>query len=162
KAKGERRSFTLKAKKVSSDEECLTSESEDEEYAMVVRDFKKFFKRRCRFVRQPMNDKKTFQISETTRTAKVKGSVLDAKTQIILLENVQNHRRTRTKKHSLEVLGVIAVKKMMKRLRTKSVLWLKHQMREKGCASWDRRHNTWGGRGESFGTVPVLLGVKPA
>ncbi|GKF71731.1 hypothetical protein Tco_0207845, partial [Tanacetum coccineum] len=35
----------LKAKKESSDEECLTSRSEDEEYAMTVRDFKKFFKR---------------------------------------------------------------------------------------------------------------------
>ncbi|GJV17837.1 retrovirus-related pol polyprotein from transposon TNT 1-94 [Tanacetum coccineum] len=38
----------LKSKKESSDEESLTSESEDEEYAMVVRDFKKFFKRRGR------------------------------------------------------------------------------------------------------------------
>ncbi|GJV80548.1 retrovirus-related pol polyprotein from transposon TNT 1-94 [Tanacetum coccineum] len=46
KAKGERKSFALKAKKKSSDEECLTSGSEDEEYAMAVRDFKKFFKRR--------------------------------------------------------------------------------------------------------------------
>ncbi|GJZ24213.1 retrovirus-related pol polyprotein from transposon TNT 1-94 [Tanacetum coccineum] len=36
---------------------------EDEEYAMAVRDFKKFFKRRGRFVRQPRNDKKTFQRS---------------------------------------------------------------------------------------------------
>ncbi|GJS99001.1 zf-CCHC domain-containing protein [Tanacetum coccineum] len=51
----------LKAKKESSDEECLTSESKDEEYAMAVRDFKKFFKRRGRFMRQPRNDKKTFQ-----------------------------------------------------------------------------------------------------
>ncbi|GJZ13735.1 hypothetical protein Tco_0548965 [Tanacetum coccineum] len=33
-------------KKESSDEECSTSGSEDEEYAMAVRDFKKFFKRR--------------------------------------------------------------------------------------------------------------------
>ncbi|GKC88009.1 hypothetical protein Tco_1148658, partial [Tanacetum coccineum] len=41
KAKGERRSLTLKAKKESSDEECSTSGSEDEEYAMAVRDFKK-------------------------------------------------------------------------------------------------------------------------
>ncbi|GJT18524.1 retrovirus-related pol polyprotein from transposon TNT 1-94 [Tanacetum coccineum] len=49
------------AKKKSSDEECLTSESEDEEYAMAVKDFKKFFKRRGRFVRQPRNDKKMFQ-----------------------------------------------------------------------------------------------------
>nr|GEX13242.1 zf-CCHC domain-containing protein/UBN2 domain-containing protein [Tanacetum cinerariifolium] len=46
KAKGERKSLALKAKKESSDEECLTSRSEDEEYTMAVRDFKKFFKRR--------------------------------------------------------------------------------------------------------------------
>ncbi|GJR21617.1 retrovirus-related pol polyprotein from transposon TNT 1-94 [Tanacetum coccineum] len=63
KAKGERGSLALKDKKESSDEECSTSESEDEEYAMAVRDFKKFFKRRGRFVRQPQNDKKTFQRS---------------------------------------------------------------------------------------------------
>ncbi|GKF01691.1 hypothetical protein Tco_0028614, partial [Tanacetum coccineum] len=43
----------LKAKKESSDEVCSTSGSEDEEYAMAVRDIKKFFKRRGRFVRQP-------------------------------------------------------------------------------------------------------------
>ncbi|GJU92241.1 retrovirus-related pol polyprotein from transposon TNT 1-94 [Tanacetum coccineum] len=61
KAKGEKKSLTLKAKKESSDEECSTSGSEDEEYAMAVRDFKKFFKRRGRFVRQPRNYKKTFQ-----------------------------------------------------------------------------------------------------
>nr|GEV07004.1 zf-CCHC domain-containing protein/UBN2 domain-containing protein [Tanacetum cinerariifolium] len=61
KAKVERKSLALEAKKESSDEECLTSGSEDEEYAMKVRDFKKFFKRRGRFVRQPRNDKKTFQ-----------------------------------------------------------------------------------------------------
>nr|GEV99300.1 copia protein [Tanacetum cinerariifolium] len=46
KAKGERRSLALKAKKESSDEECLTFISEDEEYVMAVSDFKKFFKRR--------------------------------------------------------------------------------------------------------------------
>nr|GEW48443.1 hypothetical protein [Tanacetum cinerariifolium] len=63
KAKVERKSLALKAKKESSDEECSTSKNEDEEYAMAVRDFKKFFKRRGRFVRQPQNDKKTFQRS---------------------------------------------------------------------------------------------------
>nr|GEV83359.1 retrovirus-related Pol polyprotein from transposon TNT 1-94 [Tanacetum cinerariifolium] len=63
KEKVERKSFALKAKKESSDEECSTSRSEDKEYAMAVRDFKKFFKRRGRFVRQPRNDKKTFQRS---------------------------------------------------------------------------------------------------
>ncbi|GJT55609.1 alpha/beta hydrolases superfamily protein [Tanacetum coccineum] len=61
KAKGERKSIALKAKKESSDEESLTFRIEDKEYAIVVRDFKKFFKRRGRFVRQPLNDKKTFQ-----------------------------------------------------------------------------------------------------
>nr|GEU29510.1 retrovirus-related Pol polyprotein from transposon TNT 1-94 [Tanacetum cinerariifolium] len=46
KPKGERRSLVLKAKKASSDEESSPSRSKDEEYAMAVRDFKKFFKRR--------------------------------------------------------------------------------------------------------------------
>ncbi|GJX15566.1 copia protein, partial [Tanacetum coccineum] len=45
KVKGERKYLASKAKKESSDEECSTSRSEDEEYAMAVRDFKKFFKR---------------------------------------------------------------------------------------------------------------------
>ncbi|GKF72637.1 hypothetical protein Tco_0208751, partial [Tanacetum coccineum] len=40
------RSIALKARKESSDDDRSTSDSEDEEYAMVVRDFKKFFKRR--------------------------------------------------------------------------------------------------------------------
>ncbi|GKF22039.1 hypothetical protein Tco_0074361, partial [Tanacetum coccineum] len=42
------RSLALKAKKESSDEESSTSDSEDEEYTMAVRDFMKFFKRRGR------------------------------------------------------------------------------------------------------------------
>ncbi|GJS89065.1 retrovirus-related pol polyprotein from transposon TNT 1-94 [Tanacetum coccineum] len=61
KEKVKKKSLALKAKKESSDEECSTFGSEDEEYAMAVRDFKKFFKRRGRFVRQPRNDKKTVQ-----------------------------------------------------------------------------------------------------
>ncbi|GKE16457.1 zf-CCHC domain-containing protein [Tanacetum coccineum] len=70
KAKVERKSIALKAKKESSDEECSTFGSEDEEYAMVVRDFKKFFKRRVRFARQPQNDKKTFQRSRDDKNGK--------------------------------------------------------------------------------------------
>ncbi|GJZ04757.1 hypothetical protein Tco_0538032 [Tanacetum coccineum] len=80
-AKGERKSLALKAKKESSDEECSTSESKDEEYAMVV---------------------------ETSRSSSRE-------------KNVQNHRRTRTKEHSLEVLGVIAVNKMMRRPKTRRI-----------------------------------------
>ncbi|GKB10839.1 retrovirus-related pol polyprotein from transposon TNT 1-94 [Tanacetum coccineum] len=37
---------------------------------MAVRDFKKFFKRRGRFVRQPRNDKKTFQRSRDDKNGK--------------------------------------------------------------------------------------------
>ncbi|GJR90118.1 retrovirus-related pol polyprotein from transposon TNT 1-94 [Tanacetum coccineum] len=70
KAKVERKSIALKAKKESSDEECSTSDSEDEEYTMAVRDFKKFLKRRGRFVRQPRNDKKTFQRSRDDKNGK--------------------------------------------------------------------------------------------
>nr|GEU30629.1 zf-CCHC domain-containing protein/UBN2 domain-containing protein [Tanacetum cinerariifolium] len=62
KGKKERVSFiALKAKKESSDDNTLTSESDDEEYAMAVRDFKKFFRRKCRFVRQPREKKKSFR-----------------------------------------------------------------------------------------------------
>ncbi|GKA44232.1 zf-CCHC domain-containing protein, partial [Tanacetum coccineum] len=70
KEKVERKSLALMAKKESSDEKCLTSGSEDEEYTMAVRDFKKFFKRRGRFVRQPQNDKKTFQRNQDDKNSK--------------------------------------------------------------------------------------------
>ncbi|GJV23988.1 retrovirus-related pol polyprotein from transposon TNT 1-94 [Tanacetum coccineum] len=70
KAKGERKSLALKAKKESNDEESLTFGSEDEEYVMAVRDFKKFFKRRGRFVRQPWNEKKTYQRSQDDKNGK--------------------------------------------------------------------------------------------
>nr|GEX76155.1 alpha/beta hydrolases superfamily protein [Tanacetum cinerariifolium] len=70
KEKVEWKSLALKAKKKSSDEECLTFRSKDEVYAMVVRDFKKFFRRRGRFVRQPQNDKKTFQRSHDDKNDK--------------------------------------------------------------------------------------------
>nr|GFA62973.1 alpha/beta hydrolases superfamily protein [Tanacetum cinerariifolium] len=60
----------LKAKIESSDKECLNFESEDEEYAMAVRDFKKFFKRRGKFMRQPQNEKKTFQRSHDEKNVK--------------------------------------------------------------------------------------------
>nr|GEZ14623.1 RNA-directed DNA polymerase, eukaryota, nucleotide-binding alpha-beta plait domain protein [Tanacetum cinerariifolium] len=104
KTKGERRSLALKAKKESSDDECLNSGSKDEEYVIVVRDFKKFLKRKE---------------TEMTRMAKMIENVLDAVIQIILLENVQNYKRTRTKEYSSEILRVIAGKKMMRRPKTK-------------------------------------------
>ncbi|GJV06278.1 reverse transcriptase domain-containing protein [Tanacetum coccineum] len=64
------RSLALKAKKESSDEDSSTSDSEDEEYAMAVRDFKKFFKRRGRFVRQPHDERKSSQRSKDDKNGK--------------------------------------------------------------------------------------------
>ncbi|GKC92506.1 zf-CCHC domain-containing protein, partial [Tanacetum coccineum] len=55
------KSLALKARKVLSEEEATSSDSNDEEYAMAVRDFKKFFRRRGKFVRQSHDDKKNFQ-----------------------------------------------------------------------------------------------------
>ncbi|GJY66330.1 zf-CCHC domain-containing protein [Tanacetum coccineum] len=72
KAKVERKFIALKAKKESSDEACFSNYpgSRRQEYAMAVRDFKKFFKRKGRFVRQPRNDKKAFQRSRDDKNGK--------------------------------------------------------------------------------------------
>ncbi|GKA00414.1 alpha/beta hydrolases superfamily protein, partial [Tanacetum coccineum] len=64
------RSLALKAKKESSDDDSSTSKSEDEEYAMAVKEFKKFFKRRGRFVRQPRDDRKLLQRSRDDKNSK--------------------------------------------------------------------------------------------
>ncbi|GJZ35350.1 zf-CCHC domain-containing protein [Tanacetum coccineum] len=64
------RSLALKAKKESSDDDSSTSESEDEEYAMAVKEFKKFFKRRGRFVRQPRDERKSLQRSRDDKNGK--------------------------------------------------------------------------------------------
>ncbi|GKA70996.1 hypothetical protein Tco_0777135 [Tanacetum coccineum] len=58
--KEQSRSLALKVKKEVSDEDSSSSDSKDEEYALAVKEFKKFFKRRGRFVRQPLGDRKTF------------------------------------------------------------------------------------------------------
>nr|GEY32616.1 transposase, Ptta/En/Spm, transposase, Tnp1/En/Spm-like protein [Tanacetum cinerariifolium] len=61
------RSLSLKAKKESSDEDSSNSDSEDEEYAMAVKEFKKFFKRRGRFVRQPRDERNGEDEEEKTK-----------------------------------------------------------------------------------------------
>nr|GEU78100.1 retrovirus-related Pol polyprotein from transposon TNT 1-94 [Tanacetum cinerariifolium] len=50
-----------KAKKESSDEDSSNSDSEDEEYAMAVKELKILFKRRGRISRQPRDKRKSFQ-----------------------------------------------------------------------------------------------------
>nr|GEY38999.1 zf-CCHC domain-containing protein/UBN2 domain-containing protein [Tanacetum cinerariifolium] len=55
------KSITLKDKKESSDDETLTSRSDDQDYAMAIRNFKKLFRRKGKFVRQPREEKKLFR-----------------------------------------------------------------------------------------------------
>ncbi|GKB90754.1 zf-CCHC domain-containing protein [Tanacetum coccineum] len=64
------KSLALKAKKESSDEDSSNSDSEDEEYFMAVKEFKKFFKRRGRFARQPRDERKSFQRSRSDKDGK--------------------------------------------------------------------------------------------
>ncbi|GJV59146.1 zf-CCHC domain-containing protein [Tanacetum coccineum] len=64
------KSLALKARKVLSEEEATSSDSNDEEYAMAVRDFKKFFRRRGKFVRQPHDDKRNFQKAKEDKKEK--------------------------------------------------------------------------------------------
>nr|GEZ08821.1 zf-CCHC domain-containing protein/UBN2 domain-containing protein [Tanacetum cinerariifolium] len=68
--KEQNRSLALKAKKESSNEDSSTSDSEDEEYVMAVRDFKKIFKRRERFVRQPHDERKVSQRNKDDKNSK--------------------------------------------------------------------------------------------
>ncbi|GJR49515.1 hypothetical protein Tco_1400036 [Tanacetum coccineum] len=64
------RSIALKARKESSDDDSSTPDSEDEEYAMAVRNFKKFFKRQGRFVRQPYEERKSYQRNKDDKNGK--------------------------------------------------------------------------------------------
>ncbi|GJT31295.1 zf-CCHC domain-containing protein [Tanacetum coccineum] len=90
------RSIALKARKESSDDDSSTSDSEDEEYAMAVRDFKKFFKRRGRFVRQPHEERKSFQRNKDDKNSKDERKCLSVGDPIISLEgmvlNYQNQK----------------------------------------------------------------------
>nr|GEW85506.1 UBN2 domain-containing protein [Tanacetum cinerariifolium] len=115
------RFLALKAIKESSDEDSSTSESEDEEYDMAVREFKKFFKRQGRFVRQSRDDKKPLQRSRDNKNGKMKENALDVEIQIISSESVQSRQETIIKEISLEEPGVIVAKTRKKRLKTKLV-----------------------------------------
>ncbi|GJU42042.1 zf-CCHC domain-containing protein [Tanacetum coccineum] len=66
------KSLALNARKVLSEEEASCSDSNYKEYAMAVRDFKKFFRRRGMFLCQPHDDKKNFRkIKEDKKEKKI-------------------------------------------------------------------------------------------
>nr|GEW92799.1 UBN2 domain-containing protein [Tanacetum cinerariifolium] len=103
--KEQHRYLALKVKKEVSDEDSSSYDSEDEEYAMAVKEFKKFFKRRGIFVRQPRGDRKHSKEVEMMVIIKVKENVLDMVIQITSLENVQSRQRKTIKDHLLEEHG---------------------------------------------------------
>ncbi|GJV43565.1 hypothetical protein Tco_1428101 [Tanacetum coccineum] len=78
------KSIVLKAKKESSDDETSTSGSDEKEYAMAIKNFKKFFKRKGKFVSN-QEKKRSLSDKEMRRKKRVTGNVLDAVIQIISL-----------------------------------------------------------------------------
>ncbi|GJU62811.1 zinc finger, CCHC-type containing protein [Tanacetum coccineum] len=115
------RSIALKARKESSDENSSSSDSADEEYAMAVRNFKKFFKRRGRFVRQPHDERKSFQKYKDEKNGKSERKCFKC--------GDPKRRESIIKELLLEDVGVITTKMKRRRQMMKNVLWLKHRMR---------------------------------
>nr|GEU83359.1 zf-CCHC domain-containing protein/UBN2 domain-containing protein [Tanacetum cinerariifolium] len=121
KVKVERKSIALKAKKESNDEECSTCGSEDKEYAMTVRDFKKSFRRRGIFVRQPQNDKKTSQRVRDDKNYKSDRKYFRCGYPNHLIGEYPKPPKDKNQRAFSEAIGAIAVKKMMKRSKMKRV-----------------------------------------
>ncbi|GJX77649.1 hypothetical protein Tco_0324460, partial [Tanacetum coccineum] len=117
--KKQSRSLALKVKKEVSDEDSSSSDSEDEEYALAVKEYKKFFKRRERFVRQPRGDRKTFQRSRSDGYGKSERKYFRC--------GDPNHLIGECSKHLLEEHGATMEKMKWKRLKTKLVLELKEK-----------------------------------
>ncbi|GJR65306.1 hypothetical protein Tco_0011371 [Tanacetum coccineum] len=113
------RSIALKARKESSDDDSSTSDSEDEEYAMAVRDFKKFFKRRGRFVRQPYEERKSFQRNKDDKNGKGERKCFKCGDPISHRIMSKNFKDYQNQKGLLwRILGVIAMTMKMKKQRT--------------------------------------------
>nr|GEV99976.1 DUF4219 domain-containing protein/UBN2 domain-containing protein [Tanacetum cinerariifolium] len=128
-AKRRVKSIALKAKKESSDDETLTSRSDDEEYDMVVRNFKSSLVERVNLLGNQEKKRSHFD-KGMRRKERVTGNALVAVIQIISLVIVQNHLVTKIKRHSLEVLEAIAEMTPKTKLTMKLASWLNCQMRE--------------------------------
>nr|GEX05646.1 zf-CCHC domain-containing protein/UBN2 domain-containing protein [Tanacetum cinerariifolium] len=129
KGKKERvKSISLKTKKDSSDDETSTSKSDDEEYAMVIKNFKKFFRRKVKFDRQP-REEKSHSDKVMRRNERVIGNALDVVIQIISLVIFQSLHATKIKRPLLEVLKAIAKMNPRTKPTMKLFSWLNHQMR---------------------------------
>ncbi|GKF31643.1 hypothetical protein Tco_0101441 [Tanacetum coccineum] len=123
------RSLSIKAKKKFSDEDSLTSDSEDEEYAMAVRDFKKFFKRRKRFVRQPNDERKSSQRNKDDKNEKSERKCFKHGDPNHLIGECPKLSRIHNQIAYVGGSWSDSDEEGEKRLRMKNVLWLKHPMR---------------------------------
>ncbi|GJY07464.1 zf-CCHC domain-containing protein, partial [Tanacetum coccineum] len=129
KGKKERvKSIALKAKKESSDDETLTSKSDDEKYAMVVRNFKKFFRRKGKSVRQPREEKKLFR-QRDDKKSKSDRKCFGCNALHHLIGECPKPPRNKEQKAFARVLGVIAKMKLRTKPMKKLVSWLNRQMR---------------------------------
>nr|GEV70022.1 reverse transcriptase domain-containing protein [Tanacetum cinerariifolium] len=91
-------SLALKAKKESSDKDSSTFDIEDEEYAMAVRDFKKFFKRRGRFEDPPVDPPEVLMADNQTMAELLQAPTKGYEDAIVILEITTNNFEL---KHSL-------------------------------------------------------------
>nr|GEX47191.1 UBN2 domain-containing protein [Tanacetum cinerariifolium] len=113
------RSLSVKAKKESSYEDSLTSDSEDEQYSMAM-----------------------------TRTTKAKENASNVEIQIISSKNAQNYQETIIKEPTLEDHGVRVTKREKKIIRMKNVLWLKHPIRVMHPLTLKQNQKPQSGRGK--------------
>ncbi|GJT77348.1 hypothetical protein Tco_1044073 [Tanacetum coccineum] len=115
KKSGKSRSYALKARKESIDDDSSTSDSEDGEYVMAIRDFKEIHSNvEVDSLDNPYEERNSFQ-ELSDKMARAKENALCDVIQIISSKNVQNYQDIKTKKRLLEDLGVIATKMKMKK-----------------------------------------------
>ncbi|GJW56093.1 reverse transcriptase domain-containing protein [Tanacetum coccineum] len=114
-------------KKESSDNETLKSGSDDEEYAMAVRNFKKFFRRKGKFVRQPREENKSFR-QRDEKKGKSDRKCFRCGNLNHLIGDCPKPSRNKDQKPSLEVLGAIVKMTPETKLIMKLVSWLNRQM----------------------------------
>ncbi|GJS67123.1 zf-CCHC domain-containing protein [Tanacetum coccineum] len=121
------RSFALKAQKESSDEDSSTSNSE--EYAMAMRDFKKFFKRRGRFVRQPHDERKESQRNKDDKNSKDERKCFKCGDPNHLIGECPKLSRNYNQRAFIRGSWGDSDEDEEEKLKTKNVLWLKLLMR---------------------------------
>nr|GEZ06436.1 hypothetical protein [Tanacetum cinerariifolium] len=124
--KGRIKSITLKAKKDSSDDETSTSRSNDQEYAMAVRNFKKFFRSKGKFVRQPREERESLR-QRDKKKGKSDWKCFRCCDPSHLIGDCPKHLATKIKRLSLEVLRAIARMTPKTKPTTKLVSWLNRQ-----------------------------------